>query len=320
MKRNFKLLAFLMVAFMFFLTACGSDDNGSDTDTGNGTDTPAETTADETEDDPVVELGGAIAVVSREEGSGARGAFEELVEVNTEEDGSNAMTAGAIIQNGNGVVASFVAENEAAIGYISFATFIERGDELVGLTISGVEPTAGNMLSGDYTLVRPFNLVYMPDNIGDIERAFIAFAQSTEGLNVLEGLGAVVDRTNATAFDASAHGVLTGTSTFGGSTSTEATALALMEEFQALFPGVEITYDATGSGAGITNAEEGTYDIGFASREIRDTELEGGLNVVEYCVDGIVIVVNPANGMTDITVDQLQGIYLGNITDWSDVQ
>ena len=278
-----------MLGFAVFLVACDSGDNT-----------------------------GAIAVVSREEGSGARGAFEELVDVNTEE--ANTMTDAAIIQSGNGVVAGFVADNQAAIGYISFATFIERGDALVGLYVDGVEPTTANMLSGAYTLVRPFNFVYMPENIGIVEEAFIAFAASTDGLAILEGLGAVVDTSGAMAFHSSDWDLPAQTIAFGGSTSTEATATALMEEFTALFPQVEITYNASGSGAGIVGAQEGTYALGFASREIRDTELESGIHVVQYCVDGIVIVVNPANTVTNLTVEQIRAIYLGEVTDWSEVQ
>jgi len=305
MKKLGLLAALLVVAFV--LVACGGDDNGS-SDNGNDT----------VQNDGAA-AGGAIAVVSREEGSGSRGAFEELVDVNTE-DGVNDMTAAAIIQDGNGVVATFVAENEAAIGYISLATLMERGDDLVGLYIDGAAPTPENMLSGAYSLVRPFNIVYMPEDIGDVERAFMEFAASTDGLEILEDRGAVVDRANAADFDFGAHSGLTGTITFGGSTSTETTAMALAEEFQAFFPGVEIAYHATGSGAGIEGAENGTYSLGFASREIRDEELASGLNVFQYCVDGIVMVVNPANGITELTTDQLRSIYLGEITGWSEVQ
>jgi len=268
-------------------------------------------------DNSNVDEAGAIAVVSREEGSGARSAFEELVDVNTSED--NAMTD-AIIQNGNGVVATFVTETPAAIGYISFATFIDRGDSLVGLQIDGIAPTTQNMLSGAYTLVRPFNFVYLPNEIGIVEQAFIAFASSIEGIEILTSLGAVADLTNAQNFDSSAWDLPASSIAFGGSTSTEATAMRLIEEFIALFPQVEITYESVGSGAGITGAIEGTFALGFASREIRDTEIAAGINVVTYCVDGIVIVVNPASGVTDLTIDQIRRIYLGEITDWSELQ
>lgn len=299
MKKRIKFLLITMYALML-LVACAGDDNNSSDDSSTGGD-------------------GAIAVVSREEGSGGRSAFEELVDVNTEV-GVNDMTADAIIQNGNGVVATFVADNSAAIGYISYATFMDRGNDLVGVYIDGVEPTTENMLSGDYELVRPFNFVYMPENIGVIEDAFIDFATSTEGLNILADLGSVVDTTDAESFNMNDWDLPSGTVSFGGSTSTEATAIALMEDFMAMFPQIEITYEAVGSGAGITGAGEGTFSLGFASREIHDSELETGINVITYCVDGIIIVVNPSNGIVDLTTEQIRNIYRGEITDWSDVQ
>ena len=291
------LLLVLLVG-VFALVACNGDDTDSSTDND----------------------GGAIAVVSREEGSGSRDAFEELVDFNQEEDGSDAMTTDAIIATGNGGVATAVVGNETAIGYISLTTLLGRADELVGLYIDGVAPTAENMLSGAYTLVRPFNLVYLPDEIGDIERAFIEFAQSVEGLDVLEYRGVVVDRASAQAFDVAAHGSLSGSLLFGGSTSTEVTATSLAEEFTALFPGVDIQYSATGSGAGISGSADGTYAIGFASREIRDTELETGINVIQYSVDGLVVAINPTSGITGLTLAQLRSIYLGEITDWGDIR
>lgn len=296
-----KKISFILITMftLMLLVACGDNDNNVSDDS---------STSD-----------GAISVVSREEGSGGRSAFEELVDVNTEV-GVNDMTADAIIQNGNGVVATFVADNAAAIGYISYATFIDRGDDLVGVSIDGVEPTTENMLSGSYELVRPFNFVYMSENMGIIEEAFIDFATSIEGLNILADLGSVVDTTDAQAFSMDDWQLPAGTVAFGGSTSTEATAIALMEEFMAMFPQIEITYESVGSGAGITGAQEGTFSLGFASREVYDSELETGLNFITYCVDGIVIVINPINMIADLTTEQIRNIYLGEITDWSQVQ
>ena len=260
---------------------------------------------------------GRIAVVSREEGSGARSAFEQLIGVNTDLD--NIMTEDAIIQNGNGVVATFIRNNHASIGYVSYTTFMDSGNDLVGLHIDGIAPTSENMLSGDYTLVRPFNFVYMPRNIGNVEEAFISFAASTRGLETLANLGAVVDRSEAVAFDKNAWNLPAETVAFGGSTSTEATAMELIEEFMAMFPQVEITYESVGSGAGIVGAREGTFSLGFASRVIYDSELESGLNAVTYCVDGIVIVINQALAITGLTVDQIRSIYLGKITNWAEI-
>jgi len=303
--KKIKFVSLFVLALVVSLVACDGNSNGSDSSNDNNGNESSM---------------GAIAVISREEGSGSRSAFEELVGFNQEEDGSDALTTDAIIQTGNGGVATAVIGNEAAIGYISLTTLLDRPDELVGLYIDGVAPTAQNMLSGVYTLVRPFNFVYMPNEIGDVERAFIEFAQSVEGLDILESRGVIVDRANATSFDAVAHGTLSGSLLFGGSTSTEATADALAEEFVALFPGVDIQYSATGSGAGITGATNGTYTIGFASRAITDTELEEGLSVVQYSVDGIVVAVNPESGVTGLTVEQLRAIYLGEMTDWSEIQ
>lgn len=316
MKKGFKVLGllFILVLGAFVLTGCGEDSTPAPAAPANGT--PAETAPETTSTPEPDTFDSLIAVVSREEGSGSRGAFEELVDVNTDED--NLMTADAIIQSGNGPVATFVEQNVSGIGYISLSTLAGRAD-LVGLYIDGVAPTAENMLSGAYTLVRPFNFVYVPENIGDIERAFIEFAASLEGLDILEAAGVVVGRDGAVAFDAAAHGNLSGSVTFGGSTSTERTAMALAEEFEALFPGVTIAYMAVGSGGGISGAIDGTYALGFASRAIRDTEVEQGINVVQYSVDGLVMAVNVNNPVRNITIAQLRDIYLGLITHWSEV-
>ena len=255
-----------------------------------------------------------IAVVSREEGSGARSVFEELVGINISMD--NVVTEDAIIQNGNGVVATFVTNSSAAIGYISFATFMDSGGDLIGLSIDGVAPTSKNMGSGDYPLVRPFNFVYLPANIGVVEEAFIAFAASSRGVEILASLGAIADVDEAVDFDRNAWNLPAVTVAFGGSTSTEATAMELIEEFMEMFPQVEITYEAVGSGAGIIGARDGIFSLGFASRVIYKSELDSGLSVVTYCVDGIVIVVNSANEIRGVTIDQVRRIYLGEIIDW----
>jgi len=309
-KTNVFLL--VLIACTLLLAACGAEQTTQNNQ-------PAQLpNLNETNVDESTVFTGAIAVVSREEGSGARGAFEELVQVNINDD--YLMTADAIIQSGNGIVATFVRDNVPAIGYISFATYLANQGNLIGLSIDGIAPTTENMLSGEYTLVRPFNFVYMPNLIGIVEEAFIAFTASLDGLYLLEDMGAVVDRANAMDFNPADWDLPAGTVSFGGSTSTEATAMRLMEEFMAIFPQIEITYESVGSGAGITGAQEGTFSLGFASREIRDSELETGINVVTYCVDGIVVIVNPTNTVRNITSEELRSIYLGNITDWSDVQ
>jgi len=318
MKKKLSLIAIALLGILL-LAACGSE-NETVAQTSNETTTQATTQAAEA--DVQTDLPGDIALISREEGSGARGAFEELVGVNQEDDGSDSMSENAIILQGNGGVLAGVAETDAGITYIAYASFANAGDTLRGLNVNGVAPTTVNMLSGAFPLVREFNFVYQPavraEN--EIVDAFILFASSTEGLEVLARLGAVVDAAAGAPFDASVFGQLSGTMTFGGSTSTEATALALIEEFETFFPNVSISYDPTGSGAGINGAIQGDLDLGFASREVRASELEQGINGVTYALDGLVVVVNPNNDITDITTEQLQEIWLGNITDWNQIR
>ena len=254
-----------------------------------------------------------IAVVSREQGSGSRTTFEDYIKVNTN---GNVMVLDAIIQPGNGIVANFVANNSAAIGYVSLSTFLNHGDTLRGISINGISPTPENMLSGTYTLIRPFSFVYLPKHISDIELAFIEFMASSDGLVVLENTGVIVDHTNAVAFEAEPHTPLAGSVTLGGSTSTEATVIALANEFMNIFPDVSIVYMAVGSGAGIFGAVDGIYSLGFVSREVTTIERATGINIVQYSTEGLVVVVNYKNSITNLTVMQLQAIYNGKITDW----
>ena len=302
-----------MLAVSVFLVACANDNGNSVA--------PASTEAPATES-VSGDLPTDIALISREEGSGARGAFEELIGVNQEDDDSDAMSGAAIILQGNGGVLQGVQQNNAGITYIAYASFADAGDTLRGLRVNGVEPTTANMLSGAFPLVREFNFVYKPALRAEntILDAFIQFSQSAEGIAVLINRGAVVDADGAEAFDVDAFGDLSGTLTFGGSTSTERTALDLIEEFETFFPNVSISYDPTGSGAGINGAIQGDLDLGFASREIRDSEIEQGINFVTYCLDGLVVVVNPANDITEITILQLQEIWTGVITDWNELR
>ncbi len=297
-----KLLSLVAAATLTFsMAACGSSN-----DQGGSTETPSTQVTD-----------GAIDVVSREAGSGTRSAFEEIIGFNGKDQ--DPLTANATIKDGNGVVATYVEGNDASIGYVSFVTLHENADKIKGLTVDGVEATAENVLSGEYAVSRPFEMVYMEENITDVERAFIDFLASTDGLEILESTGAIVDTANAEAFDMSKYGDLSGNIIMGGSTSTEDAVKAVTKEFTALFPKVTYTYDATGSGAGIENATKGTYTLGFASREIKESELKSGIQAVTLCKDGIAVVVNPANSLSDISKEQIKEIYTGNTTEWSEL-
>ncbi|MCU7192223.1 substrate-binding domain-containing protein [Turicibacter sanguinis] len=305
MKKLMSIMA--AAALTFSLAACGSK-----TETSEQPQTSTEGSNTET-----TSLG-VIDVVSREEGSGTRSAFEEIIGFNV--DGEDPMTSNATIKDGNGVVATYVAGNESAIGYVSFVTLEEKASELKGLTVDGVEPTAANVLEGTYGVSRPFMMVYKDENLTDVERAFIDFLASKDGLEVLESTGTIVDTANAEDFDMSKYDNLTGNMTLGGSTSTEKAVKAAADEFTALFPKVTYTYDGTGSGTGVNNAQDGTYTLGFASRELKESEIESGLAYSTLCMDGIAVVVNKENSTNDITLEQIREVYTGKITDWNEVK
>lgn len=110
---------------------------------------------------------------------------------------------------------------------------------------------------------------------------------------------------------------LSGTVATNGSTSMEKVIAALSEAFMAKYPDVVVTYDATGSGAGITAATEGTADIGLASRNLKTEET--GLDAVVVAIDGIAIIVNKSNTIADLTIEQIAGLATGEITNWKDV-
>ena len=184
MKKLLSLVA--AAALTFSMAACGSTNNGSDTidQSGDTIQTPSAQAVE-----------GAIDVVSREAGSGTRSAFEEIIGFNGEDQ--DPLTANATIKDGNGAVATYVAANDAAIGYVSFVTLEENHGKINGLTVEGVEATAENVLEGKYSVARPFEMVYMEENITDVERAFIDFVSSIDGLEILESKGTIVDTKNA---------------------------------------------------------------------------------------------------------------------------
>ena len=258
-----------------------------------------------------------IDVISREQGSGTRTAFEELLEINTSEE--TLMTDDAGIKDGNGLVATYVARNIEAVGYVSFAT-LEANKEIVhGLSVDGVAPTAENVLNGSYEIARPFVAVYKEEFLSDVEKAFLEFLESAQGLQALESAETIVDYSEASSFDASKFEGLKGNMILGGSTSTERSIKAAAGVFTAMFPHVTYSYASTGSGSGIQNADNGTYSIGFSSRSITESELGSGLEARVVCRDGIVFIVNKDNLVENLSSEQVRDIYLGKVKFWNEV-
>lgn len=112
---------------------------------------------------------------------------------------------------------------------------------------------------------------------------------------------------------------LSGTVSTDGSTSMEKVIGVLKESFEAANEGVSVTYNPTGSGTGIKAVQEGRCDIGLSSRALKAEEEESGLVGTTLAIDGIAVIVNPANTVEDLDVETIAKIYIGEITNWSEV-
>jgi phosphate transport system substrate-binding protein len=249
-----------------------------------------------------------ITAVTREEGSGTRGAFTELFGVVDEED-NDMITLDAQTTNSTSVMMTTVSENEYAIGYISLGSL---DDSLVkAVKIDGVDATAENIENGTYKVSRPFNVAVKPDSDNAVAKDFMTFIMSTEGQAVVADEGYIpVAEVEAYAGEAPE-----GSCVVGGSSSVSPLMEKLIEAYAEVNPNASIELQTSDSTTGMTSAIEGSYDIGMASRELKDeeaAELEGTV----IATDGIAVIVNKNNPTDDLTSDQVKNIYLGDVTTW----
>lgn len=255
-----------------------------------------------------------ITVVSREAGSGTRGAFVELTGVEVKDaDGKKVdmTTEDAVIQNGTAQVITTVEGDENAIGYISLGSL---GDTVKAVTVNGVEATPENVKNGTYSVSRPFNIA-VKEGLGDTAKDFIAWILSAEGQQV------VLDNhyVELPAADYTAAPVA-GKIVIGGSSSVGPLMEKLTEAYKALHPEVEIEVQISDSTTGMTGAADGTFDIGMASRQLKDSETGAGLIPTVICMDGIAVIVNKANPVTNLETEQIRQIFTGEVTDWAAIQ
>lgn len=252
----------------------------------------------------------AITVVSREEGSGTRGAFVELMGVKT--DAGDMTTENAEIANSTSLVQSTVAGNAAAIGYISLGSY--DASVVKALKVDGVDATVDNVKAGSYAVSRPFVICYKEENLSDLGRDFIGFIMSADGQAILAGKGYIAMDEGAAAYSAAG---LTGNLSLDGSTSVGPVMEKLAEAYMGINEGVTIDIQQTGSGTGITSTIEGSCEIGMSSRELKSEELEAGLTPVVIALDGIAVIVNPGNKVDGLTSEQIRQIFTGEVTDWN---
>ena len=260
--------------------------------------------------------GSAITVLSREDGSGTRGAFIELFGIQEENESGEKVdmtTANAGITNSTSVMMSSVANDVNAIGYISLGSL---NDTVKAVKIDGAEASVENVENGTYGIVRPFNIVVKEGEIKPVAQDFINYVMSADGQAVVEDNGyiAVSDQPAFTSDNSEGKIVI------GGSSSVSPVMEKLAEAYEQVNPKADVELQTTDSTPGVSSTVEGSYDIGMASREIKEEETAQGVVGMKIAQDGIAVVVNQENAQEELSSDQVKGIFTGEITTWDEVR
>ena len=259
-----------------------------------------------------------ISVISREEGSGTRGAFIELVGIEEKNDQGEKIdntVDTAVITNSTSVAMTSVSEDKASIGYISLASL---NDTVKALKIDGVEPTVKNIQKGEYPIARNFNLV-TGDNLSELGKDFINYILSTEGQKTVAENG-YIELTEAGKYEASDAVKEGGKITVGGSSSVTPLMEKLAEAYKKVNPKVEVMVQQSDSTTGVTSAIDGSVDIGMASRDLKDTETDQGVKATVIAKDGIAVIVHKGSKQEELTLEQVKDIFTGKITKWSEIE
>lgn len=305
-----KVAALLITGIMAVaMTACGSSNSGTDNSGSTDGTAKTESSADADSDwDNTRD----ITVVSREDGSGTRGAFVELFGIEEEVNGEKVdmTTEEANITNSTSVMMSTVAQDEYAIGYISLGSL---DDSVKAVKIDGSEATAENIKNGSYKISRPFNIATKED-LSDAAQDFEDFILSTEGQKVVEDNKYIpLDDVS----DYKSNGA-SGKVVVAGSSSVSPVMEKLKEAYQAVNSDVEVEIQTSDSITGMQNAIDGVCDIGMASRELKDSEKEAGLTPTVIAMDGIAVVVNNDNPTDELSSDQVKSIFTGDVLTWDE--
>lgn len=255
-----------------------------------------------------------ITIMSREDGSGTRGAFVELFGVEQKDENGEKVdhtSDEAIITNSTSVMMTSVAGDTYGIGYISLGSL---NDTVKALKIDGAEATVENIKSGSYKISRPFNIA-TKDKVSEVTQDFIDYIMSADGQAVIEENG-YISASDAAAYSGSKP---SGKIKIAGSSSVTPVMEKLKEAYLKVNTNAEIEIQQNDSTTGMTSAIEGICDIGMASRELKDTETAKGIKGTTIALDGIAVIVNKDNKAEDLTSEQVMKIYTGEITKWSDV-
>ena len=312
-KMKKKVVSILLAATvaMSMLAGCGGSDNaGADNQTSTEVNVENEDVAASNFD-----ASEFISVYSREDGSGTRGAFVELFGIEQKNEAGEKVdytTVEAIITNSTDVMMTSVAGDTYGIGYISLGSL---NDTVKAVKIDGVEATVDNIKAGTYTVARPFNIATAGE-VSEVTQDFINFIMSTEGQAVVEGKGYIA----VAGTESFASNGATGKIVVGGSSSVSPVMEKLIEAYLAINTGAEIELQTSDSSTGMSQAVEGTVDIGMASRDLKSSELEAGLTGITIAMDGIAVIVNHENPADDLTSEAVKAIFVGDVFQWDEVK
>ena len=313
-----KITAVLAAALltMTAMTACsGGAASSAPSETPSSESSAASAESASCEETTGGDMTGEITVLSREDGSGTRGAFIELFGIEQKNDAGekeDMTTDDAQITNSTSVMMTTIAGNKGAIGYVSLGSL---NDTVKAVAIDGADATVDAIKAGEYKVARPFNIA-VKDGLSDAASDFITFIMSEDGQKVVEDNG-YISQGNEGAYTASG---LKGKVVVAGSSSVTPVMEKLKEAYAAVNPDVEIEVQQSDSTTGMTSAIEGVCDIGMASRDLKDSELEAGLTPTVIAMDGIAVVVNNESPVSELTSENVKDIFTGEITDWADVQ
>ncbi len=255
----------------------------------------------------------AISVMSREDGSGTRGAFIELFGIEKKDSNGKKVdytTDEAAITNSTAVMLTSVAGDRYAIGYVSLGSL---NNSVKAVKIDGTVPSIANINNGTYKISRPFNIV-IKKGLSGVAQDFVNFILSSEGQNVIAANKYI--QVPSKAYKSSkARGKVV----VAGSSSVSPVMEKLIESYKKVNPNAKIELQTSDSTTGVTNAINGTCDIGMASRSLKDTEKAKGVQEITIAIDGIAVIVNKENPTNNLTKTQVEQIFTGNTTKWNEV-
>lgn len=255
-----------------------------------------------------------ISVVAREDGSGTKSAFMEIIGLKGKAD-----VSGVIIGANTAAVLNEVKGNPLAIGYDSLGYVT---DEVKMLKVDGVAATVENVKNGTYKISRPLNVVYQESKVASqVNTAFLTFLQSSDAQTIVSDNGYVSTKDGAVAYTVVPG--LSGEINISGSTSLKPLMEKLAAKFEAVQSGVKVTVGGGGSGTGYNDAKNGVSDFGMISEKFKIEKAEN-CTYYEVAKDGIAVIVNKENPLDNISMEDLKNIYNVDAGDtaikvWADV-